>query len=556
MQTGKSTVKNIFDGTRIFNVPIYQRAYSWKKENLQDFLSDLINQYNDKPYFLGSFLFHIREKRNDFEVIDIVDGQQRLTTFIIFIRELIKKLLEKNSNIVSKRTERIFIKDEDVFKLELSNEDTAFLHNYILSDYPSDKIQTKTPSQKLLLESRKFFTEEIGKLDIEVLERIYNVSTEADVLLYVVDEINSATQIFELLNDRGRPLTDLEAIKSFLMYNIGSLSKNPNQLIAKIQINFGEIYRLIENAKLNEKDILRYHTIAFESSDEDAKAFIKAKILKYINTKPQSQEEIISEINRYALRLKESFEVYTKIQNLKKSNKELCKLFMIGRVAPFYPLLMKTLKENPTDFDEMLRYLTKFTFRATLIGLRSNAESQINSWLKNNSNQLERLNGIVRDNWWNINNRAKEVLAWKNFYKTIGNNILKFMLFSYENSLRQQKGFPTLGFDEYFIETEREKLSIEHITAQKAKELELDDDFKENYLHNIGNLVIDCKASNSSKGNKNTENKQESYEKAPLMSQNEINTVSCDWHDLEQIKQFVSNRENLLKQFVKDTFMN
>ncbi|MDR3266898.1 MAG: DUF262 domain-containing protein, partial [Tannerella sp.] len=63
MQTGISTVKTIFDGTRIFNVPIYQRAYSWRKENLQDFLSDLINQYNDKQYFLGSFLFHIREKR-------------------------------------------------------------------------------------------------------------------------------------------------------------------------------------------------------------------------------------------------------------------------------------------------------------------------------------------------------------------------------------------------------------------------------------------------------------------------------------------------------------
>lgn len=406
----------------------------------------------------------------------------------------------------------------------------------------------------MLLESQKFFAEEIGKLSVEVLERIYNVSTEAEVLLYVVDKINSATQIFELLNDRGKPLTDLEAIKSFLMYNIGSLSKNPDQLIANIQTNFGEIYRLIENDNLKEIDILRYHTIAFEGSDKDAKAFIKAKILEYIKTKPQ--EEIISEIRSYALRLKESFEIYTKIQSLKKSNTKLCKLFMIGRIAPFYPLLMKTLKENPADFDEMLRYLTKFTFRATLIRLRSNAESEINSCLKNNLDPSELLNKIVRDNRWYINNRAKEVLAWKNFYEMIGKNILKFILFSYENSLRQQKGFPTLGFDEYFVETEREKLSIEHITAQKAKELELDDDFKENYLHNIGNLVIDCKASNSSKGNKNTENKQESYEKAPLMSQNEINTIKCDWCDLEQIKQFISIREDTLKKFIDNTFMN
>ena len=95
MQTGKSTVKTIFDGTRIFNIPIYQRSYSWKKDNLQDFLTDLVNQYEDRKYFLGSFLFHINGTREEFTVIDIVDGQQRLTTFIIFIQTLIKKMLEK-----------------------------------------------------------------------------------------------------------------------------------------------------------------------------------------------------------------------------------------------------------------------------------------------------------------------------------------------------------------------------------------------------------------------------------------------------------------------------
>ncbi|MCA0349546.1 MAG: DUF262 domain-containing HNH endonuclease family protein [Bacteroidetes bacterium] len=555
MQTGKSTVKTIFDGTRIFNIPIYQRSYSWDKDNLQDFLTDLVNQYKDRKYFLGSFLFHINGTRDEFTVIDIVDGQQRLTTFIIFIQTLIKKLVEKNSSLVSQRTQRIFIKDEDVYKLELSNEDTSFLHNYILSDYPFDKIKTKTPSQSLLLQSKIFFTEELNNFDTEILEKLYYTSTEADVLLYVVDEINSATQIFELLNDRGKQLTDLEAIKSFLMYNIGLVSKNPNQLVKNIQSNFGEIYRLIEQNDLNEKDILRYHTIAFEGSEEDAKKFIKTKILGLIKT--GLTENVITTISDYAIKLKESFEVFVQIQQIKSTNPELSKLFMIGRVAPFYPVLMRIKKEEDNLFNTLLQNINSFTFRASLIGLRSNAESQINNALRDNAQILDIVNLtqiITVNNWWNINERAKETLLSKYIYHSLGNNILKFLLFSYENSLRQKKGFPQLGFNEYFAENEREKLSIEHITAQKTKGLEFDEDFENNYLHNIGNLVIDCKASNSSKGRKNTEDKMDAYQTAPLMSQNELDGINCNWQDLASVKEYINSRELTLKEFIKRQF--
>ena len=89
MQTGKSTVKSIFDGTRIFNIPIYQRAYSWRESNLNDYLTDIINQQVERPYFFGTFLFHNNGQRSDFKIIDIVDGQQRLTTFLIFMNQLI-----------------------------------------------------------------------------------------------------------------------------------------------------------------------------------------------------------------------------------------------------------------------------------------------------------------------------------------------------------------------------------------------------------------------------------------------------------------------------------
>ena len=61
MQTGKSTVKDIFSGQRIFNVPIYQRAYAWEPDkHLKYFLTDILNQPSDREYFLGSFLVTIQ----------------------------------------------------------------------------------------------------------------------------------------------------------------------------------------------------------------------------------------------------------------------------------------------------------------------------------------------------------------------------------------------------------------------------------------------------------------------------------------------------------------
>jgi len=120
--------------------------------------------------------------------------------------------------------------------------------------------------------------------------------------------------------------------------------------------------------------------------------------------------------------------------------------------------------------------------------------------------------------------------------------------------LRHAKGFPQLTLKEYFTTREREKLSIEHISAQRAKNVKYDDEFHESYKHSIGNLVIDYAASNSSKGNKNTADKLEAFKLAPLMSQNEIDGVPCDWGNVESIKSYIKQREEMMKDFVLTHF--
>ena len=162
----------------------------------------------------------------------------------------------------------------------------------------------------------------------------------------------------------------------------------------------------------------------------------------------------------------------------------------------------------------------------------------------------------VEENWWNIKKRLEDVLAYRNFYKSIPKNLTKYILFSYENYLRKEKGYPLLSREDYFSVESREKLNIEHITAQRVQNITFDEDFKENYLHSLGNLVIDTTASNSRKGNKEVEDKMGEFIKAPIMSQNGINNKQIDWNDIGSIKGFIDVRNEKLVAFIHTFLQN
>lgn len=555
MQNGNIKLKDLFNGDRIFNVPKYQRAYAWNEENLEDFLDDLINQRGEKDYFLGTLLFHERDNRGEYEIIDIVDGQQRVTTIIIFMKVLIELLQKEKSEIITKKTYSRYIYDGENYKLELENEDTAFLHNAIFND---NKINIETPSQKRLLEAKLYFEKELSKFDKNILEKLFKTLVNSDVIIYIVDKISDATQIFELLNDRGRKLTNLEGIKSFLMYKIGclNLKGEGEQSINIIQDNFSSIYRLIEKYNLNENELLRYHTIAFENSKTDdydnPEKFIKNKINKLFLIN-EDDKQIKNEIIGYVNRLKNSFDIFNALHN-----QDYCpmmdNLIMIGRVKPFYPLMMYMYKNQKENLCLFIKDLVRFTFRATLIGLRNDNE-KFYTYIRKKENFKDLFKWVIEENWWNINKRVDEVLTYRNFYEWVNKNMVKYILFSYENYLRKEKGYPTLTRNNYFNNDKREKLNIEHITAQRTQSLEFDEDFKENYLHSIGNLVIDTTSSNSRKGNKKITDKIKEFNKAPIMSQNLINQENINWDSLEEVKKFIDKRNEKIINFIKENLL-
>jgi uncharacterized protein with ParB-like and HNH nuclease domain len=109
---------------KIFRIPDYQRGYAWQKSQLKDFWEDLINLSDGRSHYTGVLtlkqvsLEEVRETDNEYWLIEdysykmyhIVDGQQRLTTFIVFLQALIDfvKHLDENAK---KKDGAIYITD-------------------------------------------------------------------------------------------------------------------------------------------------------------------------------------------------------------------------------------------------------------------------------------------------------------------------------------------------------------------------------------------------------------------------------------------------------------
>ncbi len=97
MKPDKKSLKKILvvGNDTYYQIPIYQRPYQWGKEQCEELLNDLFENYEDHgedDYFCGSLVFIQPDKDNK---TDIVDGQQRLSTFILLAKVLVTLFLER-----------------------------------------------------------------------------------------------------------------------------------------------------------------------------------------------------------------------------------------------------------------------------------------------------------------------------------------------------------------------------------------------------------------------------------------------------------------------------
>lgn len=598
MEKTKTKIKDIFTKDRYFEIPKYQRSYAWEQKQIKDFFEDFKSNYDIINYYYGTLLLQEISEEQNREKFEIVDGQQRITTLIIFIYCLIKKMREKIDELKDveeddiKDLEKEFIIHKGIYKLTLQQQEMTYFQSCVIGE--EGNLEATTPAQKRLKNAKNKFMEWINNLSNEELIKIKDRICNANALVYIIEDKKEAAMIFETTNDRGKPLTNLEKIKSFLMYKVSLNIEEPEQLLKTIESTFINIYNNYEKISkdFDEDSILQYNFIAneenknkeFKKSYQHYMEILKQDIEELAqkgliekNKKEQlkkqgantSDIEVFSEftkyINRYLTNLNNSYDNMEKIEN--KPCKEYKNLKSLRVRAPFYPLLIKTYKYDNTEdkkyFKRTCELCEIFSFRIYVI-LNFNAYKYLTKWYdfaKEFGESEEKLSEIeLKEEFETLYKKITKIiyelgddkkflneLGKDNFYNSYSAIERNYFFWRYENYLRenyQPKENAMSHENLWEKENNQFKLTIEHIVSRantqeqegiiKNEDIEIKDEktFEEKYLHCIGNLVIDTQSSNSSKGKKDTEEKTKNYySESTYKSQKKIEEYFADTNE-------------------------
>ena len=535
-----TTIKQMLSGNRIF-VPTYQRAYSWDTEfedsnppkQINTFLSDLedYNRSNTKSkYYFGHFLFE-EKSENRFGVID---GQQRLTTIIIFLSALFKKL-----ESLRELTESEEVSKEDMiirkstYRFETVDYDKQLFKDYVVDQTKTDNNGLSTESAKRIVTAFSFFDSYLANKSEPYLLKMLNTIQDASCSTHPVKDESEAIQMFIFQNNRGKKPSNLEVIKAQFMFNVHLYGNEEKEsLLDEIKARFEKIYKCISSIeyRINEDDVLVYTLrVHFNSLWE-------ANTIDKIN-KVLTEKDSISFIKSFTQSLDTSFESLTTFLKIDENeNIEIHSLMTLGGTGIAMPFIIKAYKFGLpiSQINQLCKQLESMILRHRLIGTRADLTSRLNKVyqeFKTDSSdigpiidRIEWMKSVSSDSWWSSywnNEELERAIQGK-----ISRSTARYLLWKYEMHLEGlgKNGYTATRFDKII------RPELEHIAPQTENPESgydnYDDDFKNQFIDCLGNYLLLSKSHNCSVGNRPFWGKRNSYNH--LEQQREIQRMTVN----------------------------
>lgn len=547
-----------------FFIPPFQRAYAWGKPEIDRYFSDISriieseidSKQNDKlEHFFGTLV--IKEEKDGFANKSVVvDGQQRLTTTLIFLIALRDSETDSNNK-------------EFITKTYLTNSSSSFQDKIKLKQVTKDwdsyralvnKTQAKPGVIRNAYEMFKNFINEKKKLDPRVTFKHYIIAIQRiNVAVIFLDERPFKGEdpqiIFETLNSLGKPLTLSDLVRNYVLLNMES--KRQSAVYEKIwNPKIEEI--LNENTSKFFRDYLQYKTATSLKvvSDNNTKELYQ-QFKSFVEDEFERHDDFINDIVRYVKCYKWIITevVNDCISNNNTNDKEIKELlrnifhdikaeafkpFVLGLLA-YHQYTINNIRLSDEILISTLTTIRTYLIRRRILGLTQGENKnivtlskKIEGIAKGNVSMLDLLTNLFYKIRLPNDNEMKNVLVSMNFYENL-KQYSKFIL----GKIEEHNTKVAVDFRD-------SKITIEHIMPQKLNsvwEKELGEEYKEiheTYLHNIGNLILT--EFNSEIGNKSFQEKKRKLETSSLNYR--LDVIRRNVWDEQSIKEHQSNMIN------------
>ena len=538
----ESLKKVLCDDERFYQIPDYQRPYSWDKDNVSDLISDLVTSYInniEENYFCGSLVLVQGDKGR----LDIIDGQQRVTTFTILacvIRDLYYDILdEKQKDYIklsiqdkyenTKRKLKFLTND----KYQLDFEETVLKKiNFVSNknDYEKD-----FPKNRYLQNAhfiRDNIKENFGNFNINVNKFVIWLYEKVVLTTILCPNADSAIRIFNVLNDRGMPLSPIDILKSSLMQRIlNEEDKNT------FKVSWEAIITKLEFDDIAFEDML--NSYLYYKLGDNPSVRIDTELMDIFKkeNKLENPLEIISEIKKFS-------DSYIEILTLK--NKYIFCLKYLKHRIYWTSILASAKFVKYKDFDKLIKYLMAYYYQnwiagKTVANIKQTSFNIIKSIKKDDN--IDEIVKLMQENLkkYETTNVFENELNINNHYeRNWAKPLLILVEYFWTDSQNEQQSFIPLS----------SKLHLEHILPQTTNEFWnniFTIEQREIWTNSLANLVLLSLRKNIQAQNYDFNSKKEAYF-------NNDNVVTS-FHTTRDIKEICEWNEKELK-LRKDKLVN
>lgn len=380
-------VQKIFSDDFFFTIPLYQRPYAWTTEQAEELFNDLDTfarsgkgQLEDlNPYFLGSIVL-IKGDKPDAQ---IVDGQQRLTTLAVLLSALRTLVPTEYANGLTPflyQKGDLITGNPNRYRLKLRERDNEFFQEYIQDEGMIDKLELidsalLSDSQKNIRDNAILFLRQLRQLTIPQRIRLAQAIITRCILVVVsTPSFDSAYRIFTVLNDRGLNLSHSDILKADVIGKISpgeeqeKYTKKWEEIETQLgretfQSLFGHIRMIYRKAKLQDTVLEEFREYVWPARTErgiTAPEFIDKILLPYADAFFTIKGENYQSI-KHAEKVNLLFKWLNRIDN-----------------ADWIPPAMLYFSRNHNHPEEMLRFFTSLErLAAGLMILRANVNKRM-----------------------------------------------------------------------------------------------------------------------------------------------------------------------------------